>query len=253
MKLAGRVAIVTGGGRGIGRAACLALAKEGAAVAVVGRNESNCEKVVAEVCAAGGTALAVRADVSVEADVNAMVSAVMQRFGRIDILVNNAGVNLMYKTVAELTLEEWNRVVGTNLTGAFLCCRAVLPAMMSQRCGRIVIISSIGGRHGAAGRTPYRPTKAALINFTECLAAEVKKHGIDVNCVCPGPTDTDMMRDITGGHMPAYVMRPEEVASVILFLASDESSAITGTAVDAFGTANPLLGSDINVAQREKK
>ena len=124
--------------------------------------------------------------------------------------------------------------------------------MTGQRSGKIINISSIGGRHGAAGRAPYRPTKAALINFTECLAAEVKQHGIDVNAVCPGPTNTDMMRDITAGNVPSSAMPPEEIASVILFLCSDQSRAITGTAIDAFGTANPLFGSNVDVAQRAK-
>ena len=252
MRLTGKVAIVTGGNRGIGRATSLAFAREGAKVVVVGRNQSTCEKVAAEIVAGGGTAIGIRADVSNEADVAAMVSRATQEFGRIDILVNNAGVNLAYKTVAELTLSEWNWVVATNLTGAFLCCRAVVPVMTAQHYGRIINISSIGGRSGAAGRTPYRPTKAALINFTECLAAEVKSHGIDVNAVCPGPTDTDMMRDITGGNVPSYAMPPEEIASVVLYLASDESRAITGTAIDAFGTANPILGSSIDLAQRAK-
>jgi len=250
MRLADRVAIITGGSRGIGQATCLAFAREGAKVAVVGRNEADCTKVVARISEEGGTAIAVRADVSVEADVAAMANRVKLQFGRIDILVNNAGVNIPYKTVAELSLDEWNRVVATNLTGTFLCCRAVVPVMMAQGYGRIVNLSSIGGRQGAAGRTPYRPTKAALINFTECLAAEVKGYGIDVNAVCPGPTDTDMMRNLTGGKLPAYVMPPEDIASVILYLSCDESRAITGTAVDAFGTANPVLGSNIDLAKR---
>ena len=252
MSLAGKVAIVTGGNRGIGRAVCVALAREGVKVAVVGRKESSCEELAVQICSEGGAAMAVRADVSVEADVAAMVSSVRQRFERIDILVNNAGVNLPYTPVAELTLDQWNGVVSTNLTGTFLCCRAVVPVMTEQHEGKIINISSIGGRHGAAGRAPYRPTKAALINFTECLAAEVKQYGIDVNAVCPGPTDTDMMRDITGGNVPSSMMPPEEIASVVLFLASDESRAITGTAIDAFGTANPLFGSNVDVARRAK-
>lgn len=252
MRLTGKVAIVTGGSRGIGRAVCLAFAREGAKVVVTGRNEDRCRKVAAEIESRGGEALAVRADVSNEADVAGMVSAARGRFGRIDVLVNNAGVNIPYKTVAELSLAEWNHVVGTNLTGAFLCSRAVLPVMMSQRHGRIINVSSIGGRQGAAGRTPYRPTKAALINFSECLAAEVKAYGIDVNAICPGPTDTEMMHEITGGKVPAYMAAPEDIAAVMVFLASDESRAITGTSIDALGSANPLFGSSLDVAQRAK-
>ena len=251
MRLDGKVAIVTGGNRGIGQATSLALAREGAKVVVVGRNESNCEKVVALILASGGTAISVRADVSDEADVAAMVSTAIEHFKRIDILVNNAAVNLPYRAVVDLSLDEWNRVVATNLTGPFLCCRAVVPVMIAQRYGKIVNMSSIGGRRGEAGRTPYRPTKAALINFTECLAGEVKEHGIDVNAICPGAVDTDMMREITNGNVPSYAMPPEDIASVVVFLASDESKAITGTAIDAFGTGNPIFRAK-TLAQRSK-
>ena len=137
MRLAGKVAVVTGGSRGIGRAVCLAFAREGARVVVVGRNKEICQKVVADIEAGGGTAIAVHADVSSEADVAAMVSAAKKRFDRIDILVNNAGLNIPYKTVAELTLDEWNRVVATNLTGPFLCSRAVVPVIMAQGTARL--------------------------------------------------------------------------------------------------------------------
>ena len=243
MRLAGRVALVTGGNRGIGRAISLAFSREGAKVVVVGRNASTCDETVAAIKAEGGEALAIRADVSCEADVASMVATAVQRFNRIDILVNNAGVNLPYKAVVEITPEEWDYVVGTNLTGPFLCCRAVVPVMIAQGYGKIVNISSLGGRSGAAGRTPYRPTKAALINFTECVAAEVKEHGIDVNAVCPGPVTTDMMREITNNNVPSNAMQPEEIASVVVFLVSGEAGAITGTAIDAFGEANPLFGS----------
>jgi len=243
MRLAGRVALVTGGNRGIGRAISLAFATEGAKVVVVGRNAASCDETVAAIKAEGSEALAIRADVSREADVASMVATAVQRFNRIDILVNNAGVNLPYKAVVELTPEEWNYVVGTNLTGPFLCCRAVVPVMIAQGYGKIVNISSLGGRSGAAGRTPYRPTKAALINFTECVAAEVKEHGIDVNAVCPGPVNTDMMREITNNNVPLNAMQPEEIAAVVVFLVSGEAGAITGAAIDAFGEANPLFGS----------
>jgi len=243
MRLAGRVALVTGGNRGIGRAISLAFATEGAKVVVVGRNAASCDETVAAIKAEGSEALAIRADVSREADVASMVATAVQRFNRIDILVNNAGVNLPYKAVVELTPEEWDYVVGTNLTGPFLCCRAVVPVMIAQGYGKIVNISSLGGRSGAAGRTPYRPTKAALINFTECVAAEVKEHGIDVNAVCPGPVNTDMMREITNNNVPLNAMQPEEIAAVVVFLVSGEAGAITGAAIDAFGEANPLFGS----------
>lgn len=241
MKLAGKVAIVTGGGRGIGRAVVLALAREGAAVVVSARTPSEIEEVAQAVRDLGQRALPAQADVSQEGDVADMVDQTLRVFGRADILVNNAAVNLPDRDVVDLTLAEWNRVLEVNLTGAFLCSRAVLPAMMAQRSGKIVNISSIGGRSGGAGRSPYRAAKAALINFTQCLAAEVKGYGIDVNAVCPGGTDTRMLRDIDHARSRSGLMRPEEIAAVVLFLASPDSSAITGTAVDAFGMSNPLF------------
>ncbi|MFC2009282.1 SDR family NAD(P)-dependent oxidoreductase [Chloroflexota bacterium] len=243
MRLDGRVALVTGGNRGIGRAVSLAFAREGAKVAAVGRNASTCDQLVAEIKAGGGNAVAIQADVSQEADVAAMVSTAMERFERIDILVNNAAVNHSYRAVVDLTLDEWNSVVGTNLTGSFLCCRAVVPMMIAQRYGKIINVSSRGGRKGEAGRSPYGPTKAAIINFTECLAAEVKEHGIDVNAICPAAVATDMLREKTNDNVPSYAMPPEDIASVLVFLASDESRAITATAIDAYGAGNPLFGS----------
>ncbi len=247
MRLKDRVAIITGGSRGIGRAMALAFAREGAKVAIVGRNKSRCDKTVGEISKAGGVAISIQADVSREADVARMVKETKDKFQRIDILVNDAAVNLPYRAIADLTLEEWNWVVGVNLTGTFLCSRAVLPEMMAQRWGKIINMASIGGRHGAAGRAPYRPTKAAVINFTECLAAEVKEHNIDVNAICPGAVETDMLREITSGQMPKNTMPPEDIAAVAVFLASDESRAVTGTAIDAFGRSNPLFGADTSV------
>lgn len=248
MRLEGRVAIVTGGSRGIGKATCIALAKEGAKVVVVGRNETICHEVASAITASGGTAMAVKADVSSEADVAYMVAATMERYGRIDILVNNAAVNMPYKTVAEMDLADWNRIVSVNLTGTFLCCRAVVPVMTTQKNGKIINLSSRGGRDGEAGRSPYRSTKAAVIIFTECLAAEVKEHGIDVNAICPGAVKTDMMSEITRGNVPVYAMEPEDIASIVVFLASDESRAITGTAIDAFGLGNPVFHVKSNIA-----
>ena len=241
MRLAGKVAIITGGSRGIGRAIALAFAREGAKIAVVGRNKSRCEEVVAQISQGKGTAISIQADVSREADVVDMIKLVKDKFERIDILVNNAAVNLPYRTVTSLTLDEWNWVIATNLNGPFLCCRAVLPAMIAQHFGKIINMSSLGGRLGAAGRAPYRPTKAAIINFTECLAAEVKEQGIDVNAICPGFVNTDMMYEITGGKVPSSAMPPEDIASVAVFLASDEGRGITGTAVDVFGLSNPVF------------
>jgi 3-oxoacyl-[acyl-carrier protein] reductase len=242
MRLSGKVAIITGGNRGIGKAISLAFAGEGAKVVVVGRNKPRCDEVVDQITKEGGEAIGIQVDVTSEADVARMAKQTRDKYGRIDILVNNAAVNLPYRAVTELTLEEWNWILNVNLTGPLLCIRSVLPGMITQRSGKIINLSSIGGRHGAAGRTPYRATKAAIINLTECVAAEVKEFGIDVNAICPGAVETDMLREITGGEMPAHLMPPEDIAAVAVFLASDESKAITGTGIDAFGMSNPLFG-----------
>ena len=235
MKLAGKVAIVTGGGRGIGRAIALALAREGASVTLAARTLSEIEEVANEIGKATGSAHPVRADVSQERDVANLVSRTIDRFQRIDILVNNAGIHNPQRRVVDTTLDEWQRIIATNLTGAFLCAKAVLPQMVSQRSGKIINISSIGGRQGAAGVGPYRASKAGLINFSETLAAETKEYGIDVNCICPGAVDTSMVPSSPN------MTRPEEIATVAVFLASSDASAITGATIDAFGDSNPLF------------
>jgi len=242
LPLEGKVAIVTGAGKGIGKAIALALSKEGVRVTIVARNPAEIEGVAQQIRQNGGEAIAVRADVSSEEEVAKMVGEAEQRFQRLDILVNNAAVNLPYTRLLEVGLSEWNRVLAVNLTGAFLTMRAVLPKMIAQRSGKIINISSIGARHGAAGRSPYRASKAALINLTESIAAEVKEFGIDVNAICPGPTDTPMQQDMRHGKLPSGLMKPEEIAAVAVFLASEQASGITGTAIDVFGFGNPLFG-----------
>ena len=241
MKLAGKVAIVTGSGRGIGRAIAVAFALEGAKVTVTARTKHEIEVAADEIRRQGGAAIAIAADVSREADVEAVVSATVSQFGQIDILVNNAAINLPTIETVDMNPEDWRRVIDVNLTGPFLCARAVLPHMVSRHTGKIINISSIGGRRGARGRGPYRAAKAGLINFTETLAAETRRSGIDVNCICPGGVDTEMIRQISRGSPSGQLMRPEEIAAVALFLASDEGSAITGTSIDAFGPSNPLF------------
>ena len=236
-----KVAIVTGGGRGIGRAIALSFAREGAKVVVCARTASEIDGMAGEIRKMGGSAQAVRADVSQEQDVADLVSQTLEHFHGVDILVNNAAVNLPDRRIVDLTLDEWNNVLAVNLTGAFLCAKAVLPQMMSQRSGKIINISSIGGRRGAAARGACRASKAGLINLTETLAAEAREHGIAVNCICPGAVDTDMMRLIGCGAPRQTMTLPEEIAAVALFLASADSSAITGATIDAFGDSNPLF------------
>ena len=235
-----RVAIVTGGGRGIGKAIVQGFARERARVVVTARTAGEIADVAHEIVLAGGEAIGVVCDVSDEASVQRMVDEAISHWGRIDILVNNAATNLPNIDVVDMQPDAWRRVVDVNLTGPFLCARVLLPKMIEQGSGSIVNISSIGGRHGSKGRGPYRAAKAGLINLTETLAAENFSYGVRVNCVCPGGVETDMLR-VIGASLDRQLMTPDEMANVVLYLASDDSSAVTGTSIDAFGPTHPLF------------
>ena len=235
-----RVAIVTGGGRGIGKAIVQGFARERARVVVTARTAGEIADVAHEIVLAGGEAIGVVCDVSDEASVQRMVDEAISHWGRIDILINNAATNLPDIDVVDMQPDAWRRVVDVNLTGPFLCARALLPKMIEQGSGSIVNISSIGGRHGSKGRGPYRAAKAGLINLTETLAAENFSHGVRVNCVCPGGVETEMLR-VIGASLDRQLMTPDEMANVVLYLASDDSSAVTGTSIDAFGPTHPLF------------
>ena len=239
--LEGRTAIVTGAGRGIGRAIALRYSRAGAAVAVAARSEDQIEAVAAQINAIGGQALPVRCDVTSESDVARLVEAAIEQFGRIDVLVNNAGVNIPPIDSVHVDPADWRKIIEVNLTGAFLCARAALPHMIDRRSGAILNISSSGGRLGAAGRGPYRASKAALINFTETLAAEVSTKGIRVVCLCPGGVDTDMMREIGMGR-GRKLMTPDQFAEVAAYVVSDQAAVLNGAAIDVPGPANTLLG-----------
>lgn len=241
MRLQGKAAIVTGAGRGIGQAIAEAFAREGAKVVITARTTAQIEEVAEGIRSAGGEARAIAADIANESQVADLVRGAAKTFGRVDVLVNNAAINLPNINVVDYDLAQWREIIDVNLNGAFLCARAVLPGMIQQKSGKIINISSIGGRHGARGRGPYRASKAALINLTETLAAENREHGIDVNCICPGGVETEMIRQISGGRSRSDLMKPGEIANVALFLASDESTAVTGTAIDAFGHTNLLF------------
>jgi 3-oxoacyl-[acyl-carrier protein] reductase len=243
-KLAGRTAIVTGSSRGIGKAIALAYGHEGANVVVTARTTATLHELMDKLEKMGIRALAVTADLGIENDIQSIADAALESFGRIDILVNNAGIIHPPFHLVNFDPRMWRQVIDVNLTGTALMTRAVLPTMMAQRSGKIINISSIGGRKGAKGRSAYRATKAALINLTESVAAEVKEYGIDVNCICPGGVDTEGYREAFGNRGRAdnpKLMLPEEIAALALFLASDDSSAITGASIDAFGASNPLL------------
>jgi len=241
MKLDGRVALVTGASRGIGRAIARAYVGEGARVVVTGRDASALNALVAEL---GDAAHAVAGDLAAPETPDALVAATLARFGALDLLVNNAGVIHPARDLADFAPEDWRAVIEVNLVAPAMLARAAVPAMRTAGRGHIINLSSIGGRKGGRGRSAYRASKAALINLTESLAAELARDGIQVNCICPGVVNTEGYRDlmVSRGLSPvAEAMRAEEIAEVALFLASDAASAITGTAIDAFGTANPLL------------
>jgi 3-oxoacyl-[acyl-carrier protein] reductase len=245
-KLENRVAIVTGASKGIGKAIALAFGREGANVVVMGRTTEAIEAVRDQILQQTGLeALALTADLELETDIQRIATETLAKFGRIDILVNNAGIIHPRIDLIDFDPAMWRQVIEVNLTAAALLTKMVLPSMIENRFGKIINISSIGGRKGGKGRTAYRATKAGLISLTESVAAEVKPYGIDVNCICPGGVDTEGYRkafDSRGREENPKLMRPEEIAELAVFLASDASSAITGTSIDAFGGMNPLFG-----------
>lgn len=238
MRLLERVAIITGGGRGIGRAIALGYAREGAHVVVVARNVLEIQKVAAEVRAMGHRSLAIPADISDESQVEHMVRETLREFGTIDILVNNAGV-ARCAPVVEMKTEDWDLVLDVNLRGAFLCCRAVLPTMLANRQGWIINVSSDSGKKGWPEGSAYCASKFGLIGFSESLALEVMDRGINVNCLCPGPVVTSMSRQgRTEGDMREW-MQPEDIVGAAIFLASDEARNVIGAALDVFGRVRP--------------
>lgn len=244
-KLENRIALITGASRGIGKAIAIAFAREGAKNIVTARTTEAIDELSGEIRRQFGVeCLPLTADLAVETDIERIVSEALAKFGRIDLLVNNAAVIHPRVDLVDFDVDVWRRVIEVNLIGAALLTRAVLPNMIKNRSGKIINISSIGGRKGAKGRTAYRATKAALISLTESVAAEVKAHGIDVNCICPAGVDTEGYREAFASRGRAdnpRLITPEEIAEIALFVASDSSSAITGTAIDAFGGGNPLF------------
>lgn len=239
--LGGKAAIVTGASRGIGRAIALRLASAGALV-VAGARADHAEPVAREIETAGGTAIAVALDVTEAASIAALAQTALERFGRIDVLVNNAGI-VRDQLLLRMKPEEWDAVICTNLTAAFVCCRAVLRPMLKQRAGRIVNIGSVVGRTGNPGQANYAASKAGLEGFTRSLALEVASRGITANVVAPGMIETDMIaalderaREALGGRIPmGRLGTAEDVAAAVCFLASDEASYITGQVVGVNG------------------
>ncbi len=240
-RLRGKVAIVTGASRGIGRATALALATEGANVVVnYASSQSAADKVVGEITALGSEAIAVAADVSKVDQVEAMVNAAMEKWGQIDVLVNNAGIT-RDTLLLRMKPEEWQAVIDLNLTGVFLCTRAVSKIMLKQRSGRIINITSVAGQMGNPGQANYSAAKAGVIGFTKTVAKELASRGITVNAVAPGFIATDMTHDLKAEEILKFIPlsrygQPEEVAGLIRFLAADPAAAyITGQTMNVDG------------------
>ncbi len=243
-RLEGKVAIVTGGGSGIGAAVARMFGAEGAKVAVADYDDDAAQTIAREVWNAGGEAFPVSVDVSDSARVQKMVSATLETYGRIDILVNGAGT-LVFGTVLDTGEQEWNRVISVNLTGTFLCCRAVLPYMVEGGGGSIVNFSSSTGAHDAAKNTAaYVASKGGVALLTKAMAVDHAAQNVRVNAICPGPTDTPMLRQsmsveqlkqFAASFPMGRLGQPEEIARCVLFLASDEASFVTGAMVAADG------------------
>ena len=243
-KLKGQTAIVTGASRGIGKAIAVMFASEGANVVVTARTEYAIDDLAGRIVQSGGSALAVTADLSIDSDIQRIADETLVNYGRIDILVNNAGIIHPRINLVDFDFELWRKVVAVNLEAVALLTALCLPSMMERNYGKVINISSIGGRKGSKGRSAYRATKAALISLTESVAAETKPYGIDVNCICPGGVDTEGYREafrMRGKIDDPSLMAPEEIAKLAVYLASDDSSSVTGAAIDAFGGSNPLF------------
>ncbi|MDP2639011.1 MAG: SDR family NAD(P)-dependent oxidoreductase [Candidatus Azambacteria bacterium] len=238
--LTGKVALITGARRGMGKSHALTLAKQGAKVAVTDINQEECQLVVDEIKSAGGEAVAFKMDVTNKADVDSVFDAVIQQFGRLDILVNNAGI-FQPKPALELTEEDWDKTIGINLKGQFLCAQKAAKEMAKNNWGRIINIASVasgGVGVGISGGVHYTASKGGVVGMTETLADEWAPLGITVNAIGPGAIDTPM---VSASQIPEEAMKamlaavplkrigkPEEVSAAVVFLASEEASYVTG-------------------------
>jgi 3-oxoacyl-[acyl-carrier protein] reductase len=242
MSLAGRVALVTGASQGIGRSCALRLAAAGATVALAARNQEKLDELVNEITATDGKAAAFTLDVADEEQVKANVKAIIEQFGKIDILINNAGIT-RDQLVMRMKRADWDAVLQTNLTSAYLCIQQVIGSMLKQRWGRIVNITSVFGQMGQAGQANYAASKAGLIGLTMAIAREVGSRNITCNAVAPGFIETAMTANLGDDFKQNAVKQiplgrvgsPEDVASAVAFLASDDASYITGHVLNVNG------------------
>lgn len=247
MKLENKVAIVTGGGRGIGKATALALAREKAKVVVVSRTLSEVEAVADEIVKNGQEALAISTDVSQKSAVDSMAKQTLERFGKIDILVNSAGVAI-HNPISKIREEDWDLTIDVNLKGIFLCTQAVFSHMCNQGYGHIVNVSSRAGKQAGINYATYAASKFGVMGFTESTHNEGIQYGVKATAVCPGPVDTKMRRDNHEEDL-TKIMLPEDIADVILFVISQPSRAhISEVVVSA-----PLFKGDKMILGQERK
>jgi NAD(P)-dependent dehydrogenase (short-subunit alcohol dehydrogenase family) len=252
MQLEGKIAVITGGGRGLGKGIALTFAAEGSDVVIAARTETALKETAAEIEAMGRKCLAVVTDQSVPEQVRSMVDRTLERFGRVDVLVNNAGIGGPTLSVADMDLKAWKQTLAINLTGAMLCTKYILKNdMIPRRSGNIINISSVSGRMGHANRSPYSASKWGLIGLTQSLALEVGKYGIRVNCISPGPVVGERiewaMQQVSQNQGISYeqavaneiartalgrMVKPEEVGYLAVFLASDKAANITGQTIN---------------------
>jgi len=263
MELKDKVAIVTGSGRGIGEGIAMVLAREGAKLVIVDMNLDDANGVVSRIQAAGGSAIATRTDISKKADVEAMVAQTLKAFGRLDILVNNAGIEATPCLVRDLPEAQWDRVLGINLKGTFLCCQAVLTPMMAQGSGRIVNIASTAAlRMTFFGSADYTVSKHGVAGLTQHLAWEVADSRITVNAVCPGGVLTPLMEQHTTSEFRDMVSKRliplgrmcsiDEIGEAVSFLASDRAQMITGQMLAVDGGLMTGFGEDLRPLVRKR-
>ncbi|MEB3230036.1 MAG: 3-oxoacyl-[acyl-carrier-protein] reductase [Leptolyngbyaceae bacterium] len=241
LPLADQVAVVTGASRGIGRATALALAEQGATVVVnYARSSQAAVEVVAQIEGMGRSAIALQADVSQEDQVDALFKTVMEKYGRVDVLVNNAGIT-RDTLLMRMKPDDWNAVISLNLTGVFLCIKAVTKPMLKQRSGRIINVASVVGLMGNPGQANYSAAKAGIIGLTKTVAKELSSRGVTVNAIAPGFIATDMTEEVAADEIVKHIPlgrlgTAEEVAGLIRFLAADPAAAyITGQTINVDG------------------
>lgn len=238
MRLKDRIAIVTGGGQGIGRTICLVFAKEGANVVVAEQNVTTAKAVSADIKTLGVQSLAIPTDVANSESVQSMVNQTLEAFGRIDILVNNAGI-FSYTRIEDCSESEWDAMMEVNLKGTFLCSQAVMAGMKKQQFGRIINFGSLAGQVGGlVASAPYSASKAGVMCLTKSFARVLGEYGVTVNSIAPGIVDTEMAKnhpDMTAQIPLGRKAAPEEVANAVLFLASEEGRYLTGVTLDVNG------------------